>query len=147
MQIYLGSDHAGYGMKEVVQTHLKDAGHEVLDLGVFDEVNKADYPDIAREVGEKVLENADSLGVLVCGTGMGMALAANKLKGIRAVTAHDSNTARMAREHNNANVITFGQRVIGNDVAKEIVDTFLGAEFEGGRHGRRVDKITAIENA
>lgn len=147
MQVYIGSDHAGYAMKEVIQAHLKEQGHDVLDLGVFEEVNSADYPDTAREVGEKVMENEGSKGVLVCGTGIGMSIAANKVKGIRAAVAHDETTAKAASQHNNANVITFGQRVVGNDVAKDIVDTFLSTPFEGGRHERRVNKITDIENA
>ncbi len=147
MQVYIGSDHAGYAMKEVVQAHLKEKGHEVLDLGVFEEVNAADYPDTAREVAEKVIENEGSKGVLICGTGIGMSIAANKVKGIRAAVTHDETTAKAASQHNNANIISFGQRVVGNDVAKNIVDTFLSTEFEGGRHERRVNKITDIENA
>lgn len=147
MQVYIGSDHAGYAMKEVIQKHLLEQGHEVVDLGVFEEVTSSDYPDTAREVGEKVLENEGSRGILICGTGLGMSIAANKVKGIRAAVAHDETTAKMARQHNDANVITFGQRIVGNDVAKTIVDTFLTTDFEGGRHERRVEKITAIENA
>lgn len=147
MQIFLGSDHAGYAHKQAIMKHLEAQGHDTLDLGVFTDVNKVDYPDIAREVGEKIIENGgDSLGVLVCGTGMGMALAANKLRGIRAVTAHDENTAQMARQHNNANIITLGERVVSEDMALKIVDTFLATEFEGGRHERRVEKIKAIED-
>jgi ribose 5-phosphate isomerase B len=147
MQIYIGSDHAGYSRKEAIQAHLKEAGHEVVDLGVFTDVNKVDYPDVAREVGEKVIENEGSRGVLICGTGMGMAMAANKLRGVRAVTAHDEETARMAMEHNNANIITFGARIMDEAMGKTIVDTYLGAEFEGGRHERRVEKVMEIENA
>lgn len=146
MQVYIGSDHAGFAMKEVVRKFLEEElGHQVLDLGVFEEVNKVDYPDIAREVGEKVIENDGSLGFLICGTGMGMALAANKVRGVRAVTAHDETTARMARQHNDANILTFGQRVIGNDVARNMVHTFLDTKFEGGRHERRVEKVMALE--
>jgi ribose 5-phosphate isomerase B len=147
MQIYIGSDHGGFAMKEVLRNHLEAGGNEVLDLGVFEELNKVDYPDVAREVGEKVLENDGSRGVLICGTGLGMCMAANKLKGIRAATAHDTTTAKYARLHNNANVITIGQRVVGNEVAKDILTTFLGTDFEGGRHERRVGKITEIEEA
>lgn len=146
MQVYIGSDHAGYAMKEVVQKHLKAEGHEVVDLGVFDEVNKVDYPDIAREVAEKVVENKDSRGVLICGTGIGISMAANKLDGIRAANVQDVTGARYARQHNNANIVAFGQRLVGNQVAKDIVDTFLATEFEGGRHERRVSKITDLEN-
>ena len=147
MKVYIGSDHAGFAMKEVVQKHLKDQGQEVLDLGIFDEVNPADYPDVAREVGEKVVENRESRGVLICGTGMGMGIAANKIKGIRAAVAHDETTARLARQHNDANIIAFGQRIVGNDVGKDIVDIFLSTDFEGGRHENRIKKISEIENA
>jgi len=146
MQVYLGSDHAGYAMKEVLQKHLKAAGHEVLDLGAFSE-DSIDYPDIAREVGEKVLENKDSKGILICGTGVGIGIAANKVKGIRCATVHNTTTAKFARLHNDANVISFGQRIVGNQLAKDMADTFLAEEFEGGRHAARVDKITQIENA
>ena len=146
MQIYVGSDHGGYDLKEVLQARLKEKGHEVLDLGVFDGVNKVDYPDVAREVGEKVVENEGGLGVLICGTGMGMAMAANKVRGVRAVTAHDVTTARLAKEHNNANVLALGQRVLGNSVAIDMVDAFLDAHFEGGRHERRLEKVSAMEN-
>ena len=147
MQIYIGSDHAGYDMKEMIQAHLKQSDHSVVDLGTFDGVSKMDYPDIAREVGEKVNENPDSIGVLVCGSGMGVCIAVNKVKGIRGVTIHDENTAKLAKQHNNANVICLGQRVLKMEEAAGIVDAYLKAEFEGGRHERRVDKITALENA
>lgn len=146
MQIYIGSDHAGYELKETLQNYLKEKGHSVLDLGVFTDVNKADYPDIAREVSEKVIENEGSRGVLICGSGIGMSIAANKVKGIRAANAYDVTSAELSRKHNNANVVTLGERLIGPDVAKEILDTFLGTEFEGGRHEGRVNKITELEN-
>ena len=146
MKVYMGSDHAGYAMKKVLHKYLEEKGMEVLDLGVFDEVNSVDYPDIAREVGEKVIENEGAFGVLICGTGIGMGIAANKVKGIRAATVHDATTARLAREHNNANIVAFGQRIVGNQVAKEILDAFFASEFQGGRHGGRVEKITAIEH-
>lgn len=146
MQIYLGSDHGGYKIKEMLEDYLKEEGHQVLDVGLFDAVQKVDYPDIAREVSEKVLENEGSVGFLVCGTGMGVCMAANKLKGIRAVTVHDVSTARLAKQHNNANVITMGERVVGEVVARDIVDAFLEADFEGDRHMRRLDKIKAIED-
>lgn len=146
MQVYIGSDHAGYQLKEVIQDHLKDSGHEVVDLGVFTDVNKVDYPDIAREVGEKVNENKGSLGILACGSGIGVCIAANKVKGIRAANVHDVTTAKYARLHNNANVMTLGERMVGTEVAKDIVDAFLGAEFEGGRHEKRVGKITKMES-
>lgn len=146
MTIYIGSDHGGFQLKEQIQEHLKTKGEAVMDLGTFDDVNKVDYPDIAREVAEKVLENKGSAGVLVCGTGIGVAIAANKVKGIRAANVHDVTEAKYSRLHNDANVVTLGQRTTGVETAKDIVDTFLSTSFEGGRHTPRVDKITAIEN-
>lgn len=146
MKIYIGSDHAGYNLKETLQQHLKDKGHEVLDIGTFDAENKVDYPDLAREVAEKVQENKDSKGVLVCGSGVGVAIVANKVKGIRAVNAHDANEAKISREHNDANVITFGERTMDAKVAIESLDAFLAAQFEGGRHEARVQKIKDLEN-
>lgn len=146
MKIYIGSDHAGFELKKAIFEDLKGQGNEVLDLGTFDGVNKVDYPDIAREVSEKVVENGEGFGILICGTGMGMAIAANKVKGIRAVTAHDVTTARLARLHNDANVLTFGERVIGPEVAKDMVKTFLNTSFEGGRHAARVEKIMQLQD-
>lgn len=147
MTIYIGSDHAGFELKDELQAHLKAKGETVMDLGTFDAEKKVDYPDIAREVAEKVLENkGTSVGVLVCGTGIGVAIAANKVKGIRAAHVHDVTEARYSRLHNDANVVTLGQRTLGVETAKDIVDTFLATSFEGGRHTARVDKITAIEN-
>lgn len=146
MKIYIGSDHAGYNLKETLQQHLKDKGHEVLDIGTFDAENKVDYPDLAREVAEKVQENKDSKGVLVCGSGVGVAIVANKVKGIRAVNAHDASEAKLSREHNDANVITFGERTMEAKVAIESLDAFLAAQFEGGRHEARVQKIKDLEN-
>ncbi len=146
MRIYLGSDHAGYALKNALVEHLKSSGKEAVDLGVFTDLNKVDYPDIAREVAEKVKENEGALGVLVCGTGMGIAIAANKVKGIRAATIHDLETARMARAHNNANIVTLGGRLLDAPAAIPMVDAFLSAEFEGGRHEARIEKITALEN-
>lgn len=145
MKVYLGSDHGGYEMKAVLIEHLQATGNETVDLGTFDGVNKVDYPDIAREVGEKVLENPDARGILICGTGIGICMAAGKLKGIRAATVHDVTTARYSRLHNNAQIACLGQRVVGNEVAKDIVDVFLNTDFEGGRHETRVNKIMDIE--
>jgi ribose 5-phosphate isomerase B len=146
MKIYIGSDHAGYNLKETLQQHLKDGGHEVLDIGTFDAVNKVDYPDLAREVAEKVQENEGSRGVLVCGSGIGVSIVANKIRGIRAVNAHDANEAKLSREHNDANVITFGERTMDPKIVLESLDAFLAAQFEGGRHEARVQKIKDLEN-
>lgn len=146
MKVYLGSDHAGFPLKETLCEYVRGAGHEVIDLGTFDAEKKVDYPDLAREVGEKVRENPGSRGVLVCGTGIGVSIAANKLNGIRAAHVHDVTEARLAREHNDANIVTVGARTLGAETAKEVVDEFLKTEFEGGRHIGRIEKITAIEN-
>ncbi len=146
MKVYLGCDHAGFPLKESILEHLKTAGHEVVDVGVFTDEKKVDYPDVAKDVAEKVRDDSSSRGVLVCGTGIGVAIAANKVKGIRAANVHDVTEARFARLHNNANIVTVGQRTLGAETAKDVVDTFLSTDFEGGRHEERVKKITAIEN-
>lgn len=146
MKIYIGADHAGFPLKETLRVHIKEQGHEVIDLGTFDE-SSVDYPDLAREVAEKVRENPDSRGVLVCGTGIGVAIAANKLKGIRAANVHDIAEAELSRKHNNANIVTVGGRNMEPETAKSVVDTFIATTFEGGRHQGRIDKITAIEDA
>ncbi|MFA4891188.1 MAG: ribose 5-phosphate isomerase B [Candidatus Gracilibacteria bacterium] len=142
MNLYIGSDHGGYKMKGQLRDYLVEGGHEVIDLGCFSE-EAVDYPDIAREVCEKVVENPGSLGILVCGTGIGMQMVANKLKGIRATVATDENMAEMSRRHNNANVLTLGGRTTKLAKVRAIVDAFLGAKFEEGeeRHVRRVKKI------
>lgn len=145
MKIYIGSDHAGFELKQKLAQTLKEKGQDILDLGTFDAVNKTDYPDIAREVAEKVLENADNRGVLVCGSGIGVAIAANKIKGIRAANVYDVTEAKLSRQHNDANIVTLGERLTGEETAREIVDTFLSTAFEGGRHQIRVDKIKALE--
>ena len=144
MNLYIGSDHGGYEMKGELKDHLEAAGHDIVDLGTFSE-DSVDYPDVAREVCEKVLENPDAFGVLVCGTGIGMQMTANKLPGIRATVATDENMAEMSRRHNNANVLTRGGRTTSLEKAKAIVDAFLSAKFEEGeeRHVRRVGKIEA----
>lgn len=146
MQIYLGSDHAGYHLKQRLEEHLKAAGHQIVDLGAYGEDQKVDYPDVAREVAEKVLENPSSRGILICGTGIGVSMAANKFKGIRAANVHDVTTAKYARLHNDANIITLGQRILGEEVAKDVVDAFLSTAFEGGRHEGRIQKIQNLEN-
>jgi len=148
--IYIGSDHAGYPEKNELREYLKAQGYHVIDLGCFNE-DSCDYPDIADEVGEKVSENSDAKGVLFCGTGIGMSIAANKLKGVRAALCNDESSAEMARRHNDANVITMGARVTSPDQQKKIAMKFLTTEFEGAkdggeRHLRRVQKMSALEN-
>lgn len=147
MQVYIGADHAGFQMKEALREHMKERGHQVVDLGTFHEEDKVDYPDVAREVAEKVRENPGSRGVLICGTGIGVCMVANKMKGIRAANVHDTTEARYTRLHNDANIVTMGQRIIGSEVAKDIVDVFMSTDFEGGRHEARVQKINAMDNA
>ncbi|MBQ6558027.1 MAG: ribose 5-phosphate isomerase B [Clostridia bacterium] len=142
--IAIGSDHGGYELKEHVKKHLEEKGIEVKDFGVFSE-ESVDYPDCARPVCEAVLNGEAERGILFCGTGIGISMAANKFNGIRAALCSDVFSAKMAKEHNNANVICLGGRVTGRELAFMIVDTFFDAEFQGGRHQTRIDKIHAIE--
>jgi ribose 5-phosphate isomerase B len=145
MLIYIGSDHAGYRFKTIIKTYLEERTDEVIDLGTFSE-DSVDYPDIAREVAEKVYENHGSLGILICGTGTGMSIAANKHIGIRAASCTNEVMAQYARTHNNANILCIGERVLDNEeAAKKIVEVFLGSTFEGGRHEKRVEKMMDIE--
>jgi ribose 5-phosphate isomerase B len=143
-RIALGADHAGFHAKEVIRRFLAEQGYDVEDLGTKSE-ESVDYPDFARQVAERVAGGGAQLGVLVCGTGIGMAITANKVAGIRAGTAHDEMTARMMREHNDANVLTLGGRVVDDEKAVAIVREFLNAQFAGGRHQRRVDKIKTLD--
>lgn len=144
MEIAIGSDHAGYEAKIDVMAELQAAGHSVIDCGTFS-LDSVDYPDIAEKVALQVLEK-NILGILICGTGIGISMAANKIPGIRAAVCTDAFTAEMARKHNDANIISVGSRVTEIGKIKEIVKLFLETDFEGGRHQLRVDKIEAIEN-
>lgn len=144
MRVYLGSDHAGFELKQQVHALLADAGYEVIDVGP-ETGDPHDYPDMAALVADGVAGGEARFGVLVCGTGLGMAIAANKIRGVRAVQVSDPEMARMSRLHNDANVVTLPGRHIGIEQAQEILDVFLSTEFEGGRHQRRVDKISALE--
>lgn len=144
MKIAIGCDHAGPALKEELAEHLRELGHEVVDLGV-QEGEKCDYPDKAKEVCEKVTSGECELAVLVCGTGIGMSISANKIKGIRAACCSDYFSAKFTRAHNDANVLCIGARVVGAGLAAELVDVFIETPFEGGRHQRRVEKITALE--
>jgi ribose 5-phosphate isomerase B len=145
MRIQLGSDHAGFALKESVKAHLASQGHEVTDIGTHSE-EAVDYPGYAGTVGRAVASGEADFGVLVCGSGLGMQIAANKVRGVRAVQVTDPEFAKMARMHNNANVLTLAGRYTDPKTAGLIVDTFLSTAFEGGRHARRVDGITDIEN-
>jgi len=140
MKFYIATDHAGVLIKDDVKKMLEDMNHEVVDLGPFS-TDRVNYPDYAHKLSEEVLKNSGSFGVLICGTGIGMSLAANKHKGIRAALCHDYYTASMARAHNNANVLCFGQRVVGLGTIESILKAWVETEFEGGRHQERVDLI------
>ena len=143
-RIALGADHAGFHVKETIRKFLETAGYAVDDVGTWSE-ESVDYPDYARAVAEKVAAGEDQVGILACGTGIGMAITANKVPGIRAAVARDAMTARLAREHNDANVLTLGGRVVDDARAIEIVRDFLDARFAGGRHHRRIDKIIELD--
>jgi len=144
MQIAIGSDHAGFKMKENIKAWLLDKGYQVKDFGT-DSEDSVDYPDFAEKTAKNVASGDSEVGILICGTGIGMAISANKVKGIRAARCQDSYSARMARAHNNANVLTFGSRVIGIELAKDVVATYLNSNYAGGRHQRRVGKIDKLE--
>jgi ribose 5-phosphate isomerase B len=146
LKIAIGSDHGGYALKEQIRRWVAELGHEVDDLGC-DSADSVDYPVYAIAVARKVASGAADLGILVCGTGLGMSMAANKVKGVRAAVCNDLYCAEHARAHNDANVMTIGARVVNNTDARQIVEVFLNTKFEGGRHARRVDQIMAIEEA
>ena len=144
MRVSVGSDHAGLELKELLAEHLESLGHEVVDLGTHSP-EPVDYPDFGAAVGHSVSSGDTEFGVCVCGTGNGMSIAANKVRGVRAAVVHDVSSARLARAHNNANVICFGARLVGTVVATDALETFLKSQFEGGRHLRRTEKIDALE--
>lgn len=145
MKIAIGSDHGGFKLKEEIKIHLEKKGIEVEDFGTHSE-ESCDYPDIALLVGENVVAKKSELGILVCGTGIGISIAANKVPGVRAALCSDTFSAHATREHNNANILALGQRTVGAGLALDIVDAFINAKFEGDRHLRRINKITEIEN-
>lgn len=142
--IVMGSDHGAYELKSVLKEHLEAQGKEVNDLGVYD-ATSVDYPDIAEKVCAEVKSGKYEFGILLCGTGIGISIAANKIDGIRCALVLNEYSAEKAKQHNNANVIAMGGRVLGPDLAKNILDAFMNAEFEGGRHQKRLDKIHALE--
>ena len=145
MKIAIGCDHGGFEHKNAIIEHLKNRGFEVKDFGI-DELKSVDYPDIAYPLAQSVASKECDLGILVCGTGIGMSLAANKVIGIRAAACSEHFSAKYTRLHNNSNILCLGGRVIGIGTALEMVDLFVDTEFEGGRHQNRIDKIAAIEN-
>ena len=143
MKYFIGADHAGIDIKDYVKELFEERGHTVEDLGPFSK-DRVDYPDYASKVCKKVLENEGTMGILICGSGIGMSMAANKFDGIRAALCHNEYSARMARKHNNANVICLGERVSGYGMIEAIIKSWDKAEFEGGRHAGRVEKINLI---
>lgn len=141
MKIAIGADHGGFHLKELIRGLVTDLGHEVHDLGCYSK-ESVDYPELAKLVCEQVDAGAMDRGILICGTGIGMSMAANRFQHVRAALCHDHYTARMSREHNNANVLCMGERVIGIGVAEDIVRIWLDIEFSGGRHLGRIDQFS-----
>lgn len=144
MKIAVGSDHAGLRLKKIIMEHLKEKNLEYEDFGTYTE-SSCDYPDFALKVAEKVSQGEFNFGILICGTGIGISISANKVPGIRAALCGDTFSAHACREHNDANILALGERVVGAGLALDIVDTFLSAQFLGGRHANRVNKIKDIE--
>ena len=142
-RIAAGSDHAGFSLKNELIAHLRDTGHEVNDLGTYT-AERVDYPDFGAAVGRAVVSGEAELGLAVCGSGIGISMAANKIPGVRAATVTDVTAGHLAREHSDANVICFGERLIGPEVAKEALDAFLAATFAQGRHTARVQKLDGL---
>lgn len=140
MTYFIATDHAGFKIKNHIKAFIEKEGHEVVDLGVHSE-ERVDYPDYAHELCQRVLQTPESAGVLVCGTGIGMSISANRHKGIRAALCHDAYTAKLTRLHNDANVLCLGERVVGLGVIDSILEAFLNTPFEGGRHACRIGKI------
>lgn len=145
MRIGIGNDHAAVEMKQQIVTFLEELGHEVVNYGT-DTNDSCDYPVYAEKVGRAVVDGEVECGILICGTGVGISIAANKVKGVRAVVCSEPYSAKLSKQHNNTNVLAFGARVIGIELAKMIVEEWLNTEFEGERHQRRVDMISDIEN-
>ena len=144
MKIVLGSDHAGFELKEDLRAYLAEQKVEVIDLGVYNE-EPVDYPDIGASVAQKVSRGEIGRGILICGSGIGMSIVANRFPGVRAALCHDLYTARISREHNDANLLILGGRLIGKGLAQEILKVWLETGFQGGRHQRRLEKIRALE--
>jgi len=139
-KFYIATDHAGYAVKAYAKECIQDLGHTIIDLGP-DSADRVDYPDFAQKCAHAVLEDEGSFGILICGTGIGISIAANKIPGIRAALCHDGYTAKLTRQHNDANILCFGERVVGKGVIEDMLEAFSSTEFEGGRHAGRVAKI------
>jgi ribose 5-phosphate isomerase B len=146
MKIALGADHAGYDLKTLFATTLQEWGHQVIDLGTSNGTDSVDYPDFGSAVGHSVVAGTADLGVAVCGSGIGISIAANKVVGVRAALVHDATSARLAREHNHANVLCVGSRLTGPAVALDALAAWLGAEEGGGRHLARIDKLSQLDH-
>ena len=144
MKIAIGNNHAAVELKQEMKEYLESKGHQVVDLGV-NSTESCNYPEYGEAVGRAVVAGDVDCGVLICGTGVGISIAANKVKGVRAAVCSEPVTARLVKEHNNANIIAFGARIVGSETAKAILDAYLGAEFLGGRHQTRIDMIHEIE--
>ena len=144
MKIGIGNDHTAVDMKNAISEYMKELGHEVVNYGL-DTTESCHYPEIGEKVGRAVAQGEVDCAVLICGTGVGISLAANKVNGVRAAVCSDTTTAHLVKEHNNANIIAFGARIVGIEKAKDIVKAYLDAEFQGGRHAIRVDMIAEIE--
>ncbi len=143
MKIAIGADHAGYVLKEHIKEYLKQKEIDFKDVGTF-KIESCDYPEFAYKVGQAVATGEADLGILICGTGIGMSITANKIKGIRAALVHDENTAKLSRQHNDANVLCLGGRILTEEEAQKIVDVWLNTSFEGGRHEKRLKLITQL---
>ena len=144
MKIVIGNDHAAVALKQEMAAYLTELGHEVINIGT-DTSESCNYPEYGEKAGRMIAAGEADCGVLICGTGVGISVAANKVKGVRAAVCSEPVTARLVKEHNNANIIAFGARIVGSETAKAILDAYLNAEFQGGRHQKRIDMIHAIE--
>ena len=143
MKLAFGSDHAGYDYRQMLMEHAKELGHEVIDMGPFSK-ESCDYPVYGKAVAEAVSKGEADRGILICGTGFGISLAANRMKGIRCVNASEEYTVKLSRHHNNSNMISIGARVVGTEKAISLMDTFLTEEFDGDRHQRRIDLVDTL---
>ncbi|QSX05052.1 ribose 5-phosphate isomerase B [Sedimentibacter sp. zth1] len=146
MKISLGCDHGGYELKEIVKKHLEDKGFEIIDTGTYS-LDSVDYPDYGQKAAECVSKKECEKGIVICTTGIGISISANKVKGVRCALCTNAYMAKMTRLHNDANMLAFGAGIVGKNLALEIVDTFFSTEFEGGRHIRRIEKMMNIENS
>lgn len=142
-RLAVGADHAGFQLKQLLADHLRGRGFDVIDMGTHS-ADRVDYPDFGAAVGRSVASGEADLGLCVCGSGIGIGIAANKVAGVRAATVHDVTSARLAREHNDANVVCIGERLVGPAIAVDVVDAFVATAFEGGRHADRVAKLDAL---